>query len=166
MKIMIPYERVYKAEKDYNTMIELSRSIRYRYNRKNEPIDFYLYVPDGVDVSIQEMEFFIDLCDAPYYEANKIAILHEQLIKNPRKIKVEVEESKEPLNYETLQKARANLHNILDILQEFKENLSRTNINLNYMREEKAYFVAVWEMTYSMYMRLTTIYEVNDLGRR
>jgi len=160
MKVMIPYERVRKAEGDYNTMIELSKGIRYRYNRKNEPIDFYLYVPDGVDLGTQEMEFFTDLCNAPYYEANKIAILHEQLIKDPRKIKVEAEESKEPINIEYLQKAIADLHSIIRNLGEFKESLSKTNIGsnwFNHMRMEKAYLVAVTDMIYLMDMRLHEI---------
>ena len=166
MKITIPYERLHKAETDYNAMIGLIRNIRYRYNRKEEPVDFYLYVPDGVEVSIQEMHFFLDLCDTPYYEINKIAILHEQLIKDPRKIKVEAEEFKEPLNFDALQKARGNLHYILEILQEFKGNLSKSNIDPKYMNEEKAYFAAVWDMIYWMYSRLTNIYEMSDLGRQ
>ncbi len=53
MKITIPYERLHKAETDYNAMIELIRNIRYRYNRKNEPVDFYLYMPDGVEANIR-----------------------------------------------------------------------------------------------------------------
>jgi len=157
MKITIMYDQVYKAERDYNTMIALSQGIRYRYNRKKEPIDLYLYLPDGIDLGTHEMEFFIDLCNAPYYEVNKIAVLHEQLIRNPRKIDVDVKESNEPIDIESLWKARVNLYNAISNIEEFIENLSKSNISINYMREEKAYFVAVREMIYLMYLRLNTI---------
>jgi len=159
MKITIMYDQVYKAERDYNTMIALSQGIRYRYNRKKEPIDLYLYLPDGIDLGTHEMEFFIDLCNAPYYEVNKIAVLHEQLIRNPRKIEVDVKESNEPINIESLGKARVNLHNAIVNIEEFIENLSKSNININYMREEKAYFVAVRDMIFLMNLRLNSIYD-------
>ena len=166
MRIAIPYERLHKAETDYNAMIELIRSIRYRYNRKNEPVDFYLYVPDGVEANIQEMQFFIGLCDTSFYEINKIAILHEQLIKDPRKIKVETEDPKKPLNLDALQNARTKLRNIFETLQKFKGDLSESNISSRYMNEEEAYFAAVWDMIHLMYSRLTAIYEMSDLGRQ
>jgi DNA-dependent RNA polymerase auxiliary subunit epsilon len=159
MKITIMYDQVYKAERDYNTMIALSQKIRYRYNRKKEPIDFYLYIPDGVDLGTHEMQLFIELCNFPYIEVNKIAVLHEQLISNPRKIEVDVKESNEPIDIESLGKARVNLYNAIFNIEEFIENLSKSNININYMKEEKAYFVAVRDMLYSMYLKLNAINE-------